>query len=384
MTWKETCLMDEKIKFIAMVKSGIYNFASTCRQFGISRQTGYQLMARYQAEGERALAARSRAPHTHPNAISAAMTKTLLDVKARHTHFGPRKVRDCLAMHGHPGALPAASTIGELFKRHGLVRTRSKRRARSAPSSEPLRHATASNMVWSVDFKGQFRVGNGQWSYPLTLSDNASRYLLVCRALAHPSEAAVWPYFRRAFQDYGLPWALRSDNGAPFASTALGGLTRLAVWVLKLGIALERITPGRPDQNGRHERMHRTLKDHIDPVRSTLVAQQRALERFRVHYNEERPHEALGGISPAMCYRPSERAYPRRLRPPEYAPGIEVRRVRSNGQVKWHGKLVFVSEALIGEPIGLQQIDDARWQVLFCSMRLGTINERLNMIERLG
>lgn len=384
MSWKETCPMDEKIKFIAMAKSEIYSFASTCRQFGISRQTGYELMARYQAEGEKALVPHSRAPHTHPNAMSEAMAKTLLDVKATYTQFGPRKVRDFLIMHGHPGPLPAPSTIGELFKRQGLVRPRGKHRARSAPSSEPFRHATAPNTVWSADFKGQFRVGNGQWCYPLTLSDNASRYLLVCRGLAHPSEAAVWPYFRRAFQDYGLPSALRSDNGVPFASTALGGLTRLAVWMLKLGIALERITPGRPDQNGRHERMHRTLKDHIDPVRSTLGAQQRALECFRVHYNEERPHEALGGVCPAMRYRPSQRPYPSRLRAPEYAPDIQVRRVRSNGQVKWHGKLIFVSEALIGEPIGLKQIDEARWQVLFCSMRLGVINERLNTIERLG
>jgi transposase InsO family protein len=273
--------MDEKIKFIAMVKSGAYSFASTCRQFGISRQSGYELLARYETQGEQALGARSRAPHTHPNAIPESMAKTLLDVKATHTHFGPRKVRDWLIMNGDPGALPASSTIGELFKRHGLVRPRGKRRARSAPCTEPLRHATAPNLVWSVDFKGQFRLGNGHWCYPLTLSDNASRYLLVCRGLAHPTEVAVWPYFRRAFEEYGLPCALRSDNGAPFASTALGGLTRLSVWLLKLGIALERITPGRPDQNGRHERMHRTLKEHLTPARHSLAAQQRVLDWFQ-------------------------------------------------------------------------------------------------------
>ena len=384
MPWKETCLMDEKIKFIAMVKSGAYSFASTCRQFGISRQGGYELMARYEAEGERALVARSRAPLTHPNAIEASMAKTLLDIKATHVRFGPRKVRDCLTLHGHPGPLPAVSTIGELFKRHGLVRRRGKRHARSAPSSAPLRHATAPNVVWSVDFKGQFRLRNGQWCYPLTLSDNASRYLLVCRGLAHPTEAAVWPHFKRAFEDYGLPCALRSDNGAPFASTALGGLTRLSVWLLKLGICLERITPGRPDQNGRHERMHRTLKDHLEPIQRSLAAQQRNLDWFQTHYNHERPHEALGGTSPARCYRPSPRGYPSRVRAPEYAGDIDVRRVRSNGQIKWHGKRVFISEALIGEPIGLEQIDDVRWQVLFCSMRLGVINERLSTIERLG
>ena len=384
MPWKETCLMDEKIKFIAMVKNGGYSFASVCSHFGISRQAGYDLMARYEAEGEKGLVPRSRARHTHANAISDAMAKTLLDLKARHVRFGPRKVRDYLTMNGHRGALPAVSTIGELFKRNGLVRPRGKRRARSAPHTEPLRHASAPNMVWSVDFKGQFRMGNGQYCYPLTLSDNASRYLLVCRGLAHPTEAAVWPHFRRTFEEYGMPDALRSDNGAPFASTALGGLTRLGVWLLKLGIALERITPGRPDQNGRHERMHRTLKDYLDPVRASLPAQQRALERFRTHYNQERPHEALAGVSPAMCHWVSKRRYPERVPVAEYDEGVEVRRVRSNGQIKWRGKLIFVSEALIGEPVGLQQIDDGRWQLLFCSMRLGIINEHLHFVERIG
>lgn len=384
MPWKETCLMDEKIKFIAMAKSGLYSFASTCERFGISRQAGYELMARYESEGERALVPRSRARHSHPNAISDGVAKALLDVKASHVRFGPRKVRDFLVMNGYPVPLPAVSTIGELFKRQGLVHPRGKLRARSAPCSEPLRAATAPNIVWSIDFKGQFRMGDGHWCYPLTLSDNASRYLLACRGLGHPTEALVWPHLRRAFQEYGLPCALRSDNGEPFASIALGGLSRLSVWVLKLGIALERITPGRPEQNGRHERMHRTLKEHIEPVCRTLAAQQRALERFRLHYNEERPHESLNGVSPAKCHRRSGRSYPSRLPVPEYAAGLDVRRVRSNGQIKWHGKYIFVSQALVGEPIGLQQLDDARWQLLFCNLRLGVLDERLSKIERLG
>ncbi len=383
MPWKETCLMDEKIKFIAMVNSGSYTFASACGACGISRQAGYKLVARYEAEGERALVPRSRARRTQAHAIGPTTAKTLLEVKAKHVRFGPRKVRDYLIMNGYREPLPAVSTIGELFKRHGLVRERGKPRARSAPHTEPLRHASAPNVVWSIDFKGQFRMGNGEWCYPLTLSDNASRYLLLCRALAHPTEAGVWPRLRRAFEEYGLPSALRSDNGAPFASTALGGLTRLAVWLLKLGITPERITPGRPDQNGRHERMHRTLKEYLDPIRASLRAQQRALEQFRRHYNNERPHESLGGIAPAMCHKRSRRAYPSRLPTPEYPCEVEVRRVRSNGQIKWHGKLVFVSEALIGEPVGLQQIDEARWQLLFCSMRLGVLDERLEIIERL-
>ena len=387
MPWNETCPMDEKIKFIAAAKDRRrhgYSFTAVCEQFGILRQTGYELMHRYEAEGERALVPRSSAPHTHPNQIDAATVKKLLDVKAKFVRFGPRKVRDYLLMTGYRGTLPAPSTIGELFKRHGLTRPRGKRRARSAPHSEPLRHATRPNIVWSIDFKGQFRLGDGHWCYPLTLSDNASRYLLLCRGLAHPREVAVWPQLRRAFDEYGLPEALRSDNGAPFASTALGGLTRLGVWLLKLGVALERITPGRPDQNGRHERMHRTLKDYLDPICASLPAQQRALERFRRHFNDQRPHEALGGISPAMCHQRSKRTLPARVPVPEYGSQVEVRRVRSNGQIKWHGERVFVSEALIGEPVGLEQIDEDRWQLMFCSMRLGVINERLNIVERIG
>lgn len=383
MPWTETCPMEEKIKFISMVKSGAYSFTATCRQFGISRQAGYKLMRRYEAEGEKALVPRTRAPHAHPNAIAPDVAKSLFEVKARYPHFGPRKVRDFLLLDDSERELPAVSTIGELFKRHDLVRARGKRRARSAPTTQPLRHATAPNVVWSVDFKGQFRLGNGQWCYPLTLSDNASRYLLACQALAHPSEQLVWPHFRRAFEAYGLPEALRSDNGSPFASTALGGLTRLAVWLLKLGIVLERITPGRPDQNGRHERMHRTLKDHLAPICQTLRAQQRALCAFRHHYNHERPHEALSGSTPAREHPLSPRPCPGRVRAPEYPSGFEVRRVRSNGQIKWRGRHIFVSEALIGEPIALQPIDEARWQVLFCTMRLGVINERLGVIERL-
>lgn len=376
--------MDEKVKFIAIAKSGVCSFASACRQFGISREAGYELMARYNAEGERALAPRSRAPHTHPNEISEAMARALLEVKTTYVHFGPRKVRDFLILKGRRGPLPAVSTIGELLKRHGLVRPRGKRQARCAPCTEPFCTATAPNVVWSADFKGQYRMGNRHWCYPLTLSDNASRYLLVCRGMAHPTEAGVWPHFRRAFEDYGLPSALRSDNGMPFASIGLGGLTRLAVWVLKLGIALERITPGRPDQNGRHERMHRTLKQHRQLPRQSLAAEQRALERFRRHYNEERPHESLDGMPPARLYRPSQKPYPSSVPEPQYGDEIEVRRVRSNGQIKWHGKHVFVSDALIGEPVGLEQLDEARWQVMFCSMRLGVINERLGKIERLG
>lgn len=383
MPWKETCPVDEKIKFIAMVKSGVYSFASTCRQFDISRKTGYQLLARYEVDGVRGLNERSRARLTHANALSDALVLRLLDIKATHVHFGPRKVRDCLALQGYRGALPAASTIGELFKRYGLVRPRDRRRARSSPTTEPLRHASAPNVVWSADFKGQFRMKDGRYCYPLTLSDNASRYLLVCQGMARPTEANARPSFERAFREYGLPVAMRTDNGAPFASVALCGLTRLGVWMLKLGIKLERIEPGRPDQNGRHERMHRTLKENIEPPKANLAAQQRALRAFQRHYNEERPHDALAGVPPAHRYEPSPRKYPKRLPEPQYDSTMQVRRIKTNGLIKWHGRQLFVSEALIGEYVGLRQLDESRWQLRFCQMPLGILNDRMDRIERL-
>jgi putative transposase len=374
-------VMDEKIKFIVAVKSETYSFAEVCRQFGISRKCGYELVRRYDAEGEKALVERSRAAHSHPNALDEHDCAQLLAIKQRYPLFGPRKVRDYARLSGWQ-QLPAASTIGELFKRHGLVHPR-KHRRRTAGQIGPVPGANEPNQTWCVDFKGQFRMGNARYCYPLTLSDYASRYLLVCRGLHAPSERAVWPYFEWAFREYGLPQVLHSDNGPPFASLALAGLSRLALWWLKLGITLSRIAPGHPEQNGRHERIHRTLKAHSVPAAAHLRAQQRDFDAFRVHYNEQRPHEALGGLPPARCYAPSPRPYPARVQEPHYADSLHVRRVRSNGQIKWRGQLVFVSGVLRGEPVGLSELDSDRWQIQFCSLALGLLNQRTGKIEPL-
>jgi transposase InsO family protein len=375
--------MDEKMKFVAAVNTQLDSFAEVCREFGISRKSGYALMRRYEQEGAKGLLARSRAPHTHPNAMEEAMVEQLLQIKQRYPRMGPGKVLDRMRMQGHDAqVLPARSSVGELFKRHGLVRPR-KPRAATAPRSAPLSHAVAPNALWSVDFKGQFRLGNGRWCYPLTVSDNASRYLLVCRGMEHPTERGVWPHLELAFREFGLPRAMRSDNGSPFASTGLAGLTRLSVWWLKLGIGLERIAPGHPEQNARHERMHRTLREDIEQPRLDLAAQQRRLNWFQHYYNEERPHDSLDGVPPAHRYSCSPRPYPRRVREPEYPVGFTVRQVRSTGQIKWQGHTVFVAEALIGEPIALRQIAEDYWQVWFCHLKLGLLNTRRNKIERL-
>lgn len=382
MPWKETCAMDEKVRFIAAWKSGEYGKSELCRAFGISRPTADKYIERYQLAGLDGLKERSRARHSQAHALDEELVAELLGYKQRHPTWGPKKLRDWLVLHQPQRRWPAASTLGEVYKRHGLVKAR-QRRARTVVSGEALSECKRSNQVWSSDFKGHFRLGTGQWCYPLTVSDNHSRYLLACQGLSHPSEAAVWPWFEGVFRRYGLPEAMRTDNGSPFASVALGGLTRLSVWWMKLGIRVERIAPGCPGQNGRHERMHRTLKeDTASPPEANRAAQQRAFKRFCAKYNGERPHESLGGLTPGMCYEPSSRAYPERVPEVHYPGEMSVRRVRSNGEVKWRGTRVYVSEALRGERIGLQAIDTGRWQVYFAHQALGVLDERLGRIER--
>jgi len=380
MPWKETCPMDEKVKFISAVKSDQYGMAALSRHFGISRKTGYKWLQRYDAEGVEGLKARVRAPHSHPNAVAPELEAVLLHIKVRHPHWGPRKIRDWLVLNRSQQTWPAASTIGDVYRRHGLVTPR-KRRAYATPTSTPLRHCTEVNAVWSTDFKGQFRLGTGTWCYPLTITDNHSRYLLACRGLHAPTETGVWSWFERVFREYGLPGAIRTDNGSPFASTALGGLTRLSIWWIKLGIMPERIQPGRPDQNGRHERMHRTLKaEAIRPPKGNLSAQQRAFNRFVEEYNVQRPHESLNGNPPASVYQPSWRSYPVNLPEVDYASEYTVRRVRRNGEIKWRGTKIYISEALRGEPVGLLPLDDECWQVHFSHLELGVLDDRLGRI----
>lgn len=382
MPWKETCVMDERVKFIAAWMSGEWDFSALCRRFGISRPSGYKWIDRYQREGMKGLENRSCARHHHPNALSDERVQYLLSLKYRFPRWGPRKIRDWLVLNRAGDQWPAASTIGGMYDRHGLVKHR-KRRVRSVPLGDPLGPCEAPNDVWATDFKGQFRLGNGEWCYPLTLSDNDSRYLLLCQGLAAPTEALVRPCYLRAFEEYGLPCAMRHDNGSPFASVALGGLTRLSVWWVKLGIRVERIAPGRPDQNGRHERMHRTLKeDSACPPKRNQSAQQRAFNRFRAEYNTERPHESLDGVPPQMRYRSSPRPYPRRVPEVTYDEGVVVRRVRSNGDIKWRGKRIFVSEALRGELVGLVAYDNECWYLYFSHLLLGTLDERVGRIIR--
>ena len=297
-----------------------------------------------------------------------------MGVRGAHPSWGPKKLRAKLVEWAPEQGWPAPSTIGELLHREGLSHGR-KRRRRATPSASPLRTAVTANDVWCIDFKGWFRTGDGARCDPLTVSDAYSRYLLCAQALERPDYAGCRAALEGVFRECWLPRAIRSDNGAPFASLGAGGLSRLSVWWVKLGITPERIAPGKPQQNGRHERMHKTLKaETASPPAADLQAQQRRFDCFRHEFNHERPHEALGQTPPQKHYVPSSRAYPARVEDPPYPADFELRRVRSNGEIKWQGELLFIGEALIGEVIGLRENQDGDGELYFGPVGLGIID----------
>ncbi len=380
MPFKETRLSDQKMRFISAWLEGESTMSYLCARFGISRAWGYELVRRYQAEGPAGLDPRSRAPHHHGRAMPAEMAAAIVALRRERPTWGPKKLRAMLARRQPELVWPAASTIGDLLRREGLIQPR-RRRRRAMPLTRPFAPVRAPNDLWCIDFKGWFRTGDGQRCDPLTLSDADSRFLLACRHVA-PTAAGVDPVVDAALHDYGLPLAMRSDNGPPFASSGAGGLTRLAVKWIKLGIRLERTDPASPQQNGRHERMHATLKaETAKPPAASPAAQQRRLDDFRVDFNEQRPHEALDQQTPASRYRPSPRAYPRRIEEPAYDAEQAVRRVRSNGEIKWAGDLIYVSEALVGEPVGVAETETGDWIIRFADHPLGIIERRTRKLR---
>jgi putative transposase len=371
--WKVSDVYDERVRFVAAALLCEVSHTSLCGAYEISRETGYKWLARYHAGGWEALRDASRARHGQAAAMDRGIAAALLELRRLRPNWGPKKLRGHLALE-QPGLIwPARSTIGDLLKREGLVVAR--KRGRSAlPSPRPFAEAVAPNELWCIDFKGWFRTRDHQRVDPLTMSDAVSRYLLVCEIVA-PTTAGVAPVCERLFRERGLPVALRMDNGPPFASTGAGGLTRLSVGWIKLGIRLERIDPGRPDQNGRHERMHRTLKDDTSkPPSANPAEQQLRFDVFRREFNEVRPHEALDQETPASRHTATARAYPDRIEEPWYDADHQVRRVRTDGTIRWRGEFLFVSEALIGERIGLAETEDGGWVARFADLPLGIIN----------
>jgi transposase InsO family protein len=368
--------MEEKLRFIFEYQQGDKSMTELCQQYGISRETGYVVLRRYQQTGVAGLVNRSRAAGRHQNQTPEEIERMVLELRQAHMRWGPRKLKRVLER-DEPGRVwPAASTIGAMLKREGLVVARRKR-MKTAPYSEPLAHADGPNRVWCADFKGWFRTGDGERIDPLTISDAHSRYLLRCQAVEKTDTARVQAIFEAAFREYGMPEAIRTDNGAPFATRALAGLSRLAVWWMKLGIVPERIEAGHPEQNGRHERMHRTLKQEVaTPPAADRRSQQRALDKFREEYNQVRPHEALQMQAPAAVYRPAKRRFPPRLPEPEYPDTMLVRSVGNKGEMRWKKHEVFVSEVLWGERIGLLQVDEHRYIVYFAQTPIAAFDSR--------
>jgi putative transposase len=367
MPWKEQHVLDQRLQFIAEVQRGTLPVAALCRQYGISRETGYTYLRRYAAEGPAGLHDRPRTPKTHPQAMADARAAALLALRAQHPTWGPVKLRQYLARQQPDQTWPAPSSIGALLHREGLCHRRPRRaRGPQGASSTTLTPPTAPNQVWCIDFKGWFRTTDQQICYPLTLTDAHSRFLLRCQALPSTEGRLVQPVLEAAFREYGLPTVIRSDNGTPFASSGLGGLSRLAVWWLKLGIRPERIQPGRPDQNGRHERFHRTLKEDLQlttAAAATLRAQQRAFLQYREVYNTERPHAALAGQTPAALFTPAPRPYPPVVPTFTYPDADQVRLIHTNGCLKWRGDFLYISEALCGDTVGLRQLTERHWRL---------------------
>jgi transposase InsO family protein len=375
--------MSERISLIKDYESGDFGISELAQQYRVSRKTIYKWLERFEREGWAGLEDQSRAPEHHPNAVSEQMERAILELKARKPLWGAPKLRAKLL--GQLETCPAESTISEILRRHGLSH-RAKRRRRATPNAQPLGHCQECNQVWSADFKGWFRTRNGSQCTPLTISDGYSRYLLCCQSVEKTvEELTVKALFIKTFREYGLPQSMRTDNGTPFASTGLGGLSSLSVWWVRLGIELERIEPGCPQQNGRHERMHRTLKEATaKPPKADLRAQQRAFDQFRQDYNQERPHEALEQRPPASLYSPSVRAYPERLpEPRDYPDEWQKRVVRKGGQIKWKGQDISVGGVLWGQQIGLQPVGEALWAVYFENIELGILDERLGRVQRL-
>ena len=372
--------MDERTRFVAEYLTELWTMTELCEQFGISRKTGYKWVGRYEAGGRPGLADQSRRPQGHPDAIPDRIVQRVLETRARFPRWSIGKVLTWLARRYPRTAWPCRTTGYELLTRAGVARAPK----RSGPSAgrrptqiRELTEPLEANAVWTTDFKGKFRLGTGAYCHPLTLRDGFSRFVLRCDGVPSESYPYTRPLFERAFATFGLPECIRSDNGAPFASNGLAGLSRLSVWWMQLGIRVERIAPGCPEQNGSHEQFHRVLKrDTTRPPAHTAAAQQHRFDAFRREYNDQRPHDALGGAPPATLYTPSPRRLPRTLSSIDYPRHWEVRGADGAGVISFHGRPLNVTRALAGQAIGLEEIDDALWRVWFLATPLGHFDER--------
>ena len=376
MPWNHSDPVTERLRFVGLAQEGLYEMKELCERFGVSRQTGYATLKRYDEKGVDGLKDGSHAPQSCPHRITEEMRGVLLAARRAHSDWGPRKVLDWLRLFRPELTLPAASTVGDLYSREKLVKPRRRTRNWSHPGRTHVRVGEP-NDLWTMDFKGDFRLGDGQRCYPLTIADSHTRYLLTCHGLGSTAHAGAWTVVECAFREYGLPRAIRTDNGGPFATKAISGLSRLNIWWTQLGIAHDRIAPGHPEQNGSHERMHLTLKQGTAfPPAADMGAQQVKFDGFRSEFDFERPHEALGGRTPGSLYVRSPRQLPEALPGPEYPGQCEVRQVRANGILYFKNQQIFLSELLSGHDVALEEIANGIWSIYFYTLLLARLDVR--------
>lgn len=380
MPWKTVNTMDQKVQLIADWQSQTFSVTDLSQKYGISRPIVYKLIERYGRLGIEGLKEQSRAPKNCPHRTPKKILDLIIQEKLKNRKRGPRKVRAQLKRKYPELEVPAISTIGYWLKKEGLVKERKKRR-HVPPYTQPFMECAEPNDVWSIDYKGQFYMKNNHVCYPLTTSDNFSRFILGCDALAGPRYLPTKHCLERIFREYGLPDAIRFDNGTPFASQCIGGLSRLMIWFILLGIVPERIHKGCPQENSRHERMHRSLKDDaLDNPAKNLRQQQKVFDTFRHDFNNDRPHEGLDDQTPSDCYLKSRRPYVEHPHPPEYRHEYMIRHVNQNGCIKINQKVFFLTESLAGQPIALKEIADGLWQIQFSFYVLGSVDLRKNKI----
>jgi transposase InsO family protein len=382
MPWQEMSPVNLRMRFVTDWQAGCWTMTDLCADYRISRKTGYKWVERYDASGARGLHDQSRRPAHSPSVTAARLIDALVALRRRHPRWGAKKLLAVAARDDRHAAWPSRSTVCDLLKARGLVAPRRRRDRRAPGPASPLAPIHTVNEVWTTDFKGEFRTGDGAYCYPLTLRDGLSRFVLRCDALLGPTYVSTRQRFERAFADYGLPERIRSDNGPPFASTGLARLSRLSVWWIRLGIVPERIALGHPEQNGSHEQFHSVLKaETARPPAAHARAQQRRFTRFCLEYNHQRPHEALDDDVPASCYQHSPRVLPRALTPLDYPGHFEIRRVSTIGQVSWRGAPLFLSEALAGEDVAFEEVDTGIWTVRFATVALARYDDRHRSIH---
>lgn len=381
MVWQETGTMDERVRFVAACLEDEETMSALCAAYSISRKTGYKWLGRYRERGVEGLVDLPRAPLQHGRATALELVERIVASKEAHPLWGPKKIMAVLRRSEPERRWPAASTAGEILKRHGLVKGRRRARWRGVGNG-PWPEPEGPNAVWSADHKGWFRTRDGRRCEPLTVMDGSSRYLLGLVATTSTSEQQAWPVFERLFESHGLPDRLRSDNGPPFASAGIAGLTPLSVRLVKLGIVLERITPGKPQQNGRHERFHLNLMPLCRAPEADQAAQQHRFDAFQNEYNTLRPHEALDQTPPAEHYRASGRIMPATPPEPDYPAEAAIRRVRSSGEIKWQGELVYVSQTLAGEPVAIEETETGQWTLRFYNHPIGVIDRKRLILSR--